>query len=118
MRMIAKAALNPILDCDALTRGLRDPEARMLVEWLVEQAESLGEEPCSARRLDDEVAKLCRRGRAISRFVGLWCHMGSRGAALQLACAERFAWPLPTTFMDPCELMDSILAWESSAERF
>ncbi len=93
---------------DAVTRGLADPEARILVEWLVEQAESLAEQDVEAR-----VQKLCRRCRAIGRFVGLWCYQRERGAAVQLAAAERFGWPFPEAATDPCELMQSILAWET-----
>jgi hypothetical protein len=97
-----------ILDDEALTRGLGDPEARVLVEWLVEQADR------AAGGGEDVVAGLCRRGRAISCFVRLWCHDRNRGAAIQLAAVERFGWPLPTERgVDPCELMQAILNWES-----
>ena len=65
--------LSRILDDEALIRGLGDAEARVLVEWLVEQAERL-EETRSPERADDEVRRLCRRGRAVARFVMLWCH--------------------------------------------
>ena len=61
---------------EALTRGLGDEEARMLVEWLVAWAELLIEtarDPCDAQEL---VARLSRRGRAIGRFVQLWCDRG------------------------------------------
>src|SRR5262249_43939906 len=37
--MLTKDLLNPILTDEALTRGLGDAEARMLVEWLVEEAD-------------------------------------------------------------------------------
>jgi hypothetical protein len=113
--MIAKQFLSQILDDEALTRGLSDPEARMLVEWLVDQAERLADAETDKETLPKRVNRLCRKGRAISRFVGLWCHQEARSAALQLACTERFAWPLPTTRMDPCELMESILEWEGKA---
>jgi hypothetical protein len=111
--MLAKPLLSQILDDDALTRGLRDPEARILVEWLVERTEKLAEfvECETTARL--EVRRLCRRARAIGRFVGLWCWHRERGAASQLAAAERFTWPLPTTAEDPCELMQFILHWEA-----
>ena len=33
MPKLTKPLLSPILDNDLLTRGLGDPEARMLVEW-------------------------------------------------------------------------------------
>ena len=39
--------------------------------------------------------RLCRRARAIGRFVYLWSLQRLRGAAGQLAVAERFYWPLP-----------------------
>jgi hypothetical protein len=86
----------------------------MLVEWLVDQTEKL------ARLETDEnaaflwVERLCRRARAISRFVGLWCHTRERGAAVQLAAAERMIWPLPTRTVDPCELMQTILTCEAA----
>jgi hypothetical protein len=34
---------------------------------------------------------------------------------VQLAAVERFPWPLPTTGRDPCDLMQTILHWESQA---
>lgn len=111
--MLTKPLLNTILADDALTRGLGDDEARMLVEWLVEEAERLAgeaDEPDAAVK----VRKLCRRGRAIGRFVGLWCHSQAPGAAGQLAVAERFTWPLPPPMAEPCEIMHTILSWESS----
>jgi hypothetical protein len=112
--MLTKPLLSHILDNDALTRGLGDAEARMLIEWLVEQAEdlALGEGPES--RVRQGVESLCRRGRAIGRFVGLWCHRRARGAASQLAAAERFTWPLPAGPGDPCEIMQVILTWETT----
>jgi hypothetical protein len=105
--MLSKALLTPILDNDALTRGLGDAEARMLVEWLVETAER-----CDAAAAEREVGRLCRWARGISRFIHLWCYRESHGAAIQLAAAERFAWPLPATWVEPCELMEQILMWE------
>ena len=92
--MTGRTLLHPILDDEALTRRLGDAEARVLVEWLVDQAEFLARDatPEAAER---EVGRLCRRGRAIARFVSLWCHERAPGAAGQLAAVERFAWPLP-----------------------
>jgi hypothetical protein len=108
--MLAKPLLNGILADEALTRGLGDAEARVLVEWLVDRAE---ERATTA----DEVRELCRRGRAISRFVTLWCHEPARGAAHQLAATERFTWPLPTAAVDPWKMMQAILAWETEELR-
>jgi hypothetical protein len=111
--MLVTPLLGPILRDDALTRGLGDPEARVLVEWLVEQAERLAEVGTAEGTVSLEVKRLCRRGRAIGRFVSLWCHARERGAAGQLAAAERFTWPLPTRAVDPCELMQEILTAEA-----
>ncbi len=114
-----------VIDCDplirgiardeSLTRGLGDEEARMLVEWVVDWAELLAE---AARNDDDAkrlVSRLCRRGRAIGRFVKLWCEPEPAGryGATQLAASERFAWPLPVRAVDPPELMHHILSWEN-----
>jgi hypothetical protein len=109
--MVADPLLHIILSDENLTRGLGDAEARVLVEWLVEQAEDL------MRQAKEEEAKmavawLCRRGRALAHFVRLWCLERARGPAGQLAAAERFAWPLPPSGADPCELMQTIVSWE------
>jgi hypothetical protein len=108
-----RAQLSPILDNDRITRGLEDAEARMLIEWLVERAEVMQ----SQRQEQAEVMRLCRRARAIAKFVALWCHERLACAALQLAATERFTWPLPTEAMDAYELMQEILAWESKTSR-
>jgi hypothetical protein len=110
--MVTTPLFRPILDNDALTRGLGDSEARVLVEWLVAEAEILAEKHPEPVRAAAEVARLCQRARSICRFVILWCYRESWGAACQFAATERFSWPLPTTAMDPCELMEDILAWE------
>lgn len=112
--MLARPLLSHILGDDALTRGLADPEARILVEWLVDQAEHSAYDEPPESVLREAIRKLCRRGRAISRFVMLWCHEQRRGAACQLAAVERFAWPLPTCAVDPYELMESILEHEAA----
>jgi hypothetical protein len=110
--MLAKPLLNHILDNEALTRGLEDPEARILVEWLVENAEQVAAEAATEAAGWGELHRLCRRARAIARFIVLWCQ-GERGAAVQLAAVERFPWPLPTRAVDPCELMKNILSLET-----
>jgi hypothetical protein len=113
--MLVKALLRYILRDEAITRGLADPEARILVEWLVEQAERLAQVTEIDSVGSREVKRLCRRARAIGRFVQLWCYMKERGAAVQLAAAERFMWPLPHQAMDPCELMQTILGSEANS---
>jgi hypothetical protein len=106
-----QALLRPILADDAFTRHIGDAEARILVEWLVERAEELeGDAQGEAK-----VQMLCRRARAIGLFVGLWSYRGQRGAAAQLANAERLDWPLPEPDYEPDEVMEHILLYEGSS---
>jgi hypothetical protein len=112
-KMLSKPLLSPILDDEALTRGLGDMEARVLIEWLVERAEGAADDATSEAAAFAEVGRLCRRARAIARFVYLWCQRRERGAAHQLAAAEGFSWPLPTLPLDACDLMQWILTWET-----
>jgi hypothetical protein len=110
--MVANPLLHHILSDELLTRGLGDAEARVLIEWLVEQAEELMES-ASREESATSVAWLCRRGRSVAHFVRLWCLERAHGAAGQLAAAERFAWPLPEADADPYDLMHAIVTWES-----
>ncbi len=112
--MQVKPFLAPILDNDALTRGLGDPEARILVEWLVDRTERLVETASTEQAARREVDRLCRRARALGRFVRLWCHDDNAAAAYQLAATERFTCPLPTCPVDPCDLMQEVTDWEST----
>jgi hypothetical protein len=111
--MLSKPLLRPILEDDALTRGLGDAEARVLVEWLVDRAEDAAANAGNEEVAQQRVLSLRRRSRAISRFVELWCHTPSRGAASQLAACERFGWPLPEPTAEAIDIMEAILAWES-----
>lgn len=104
--------LRYILRDEALTRGLGDEEGRILIDWLVEWAELLAEEAESHDSAWNGLRTICRRARGIGRFVYLWSQDGSRGAATQLAAAERFSFPLPVMDEDPADLMLRILAWE------
>lgn len=98
---------------ESLTRGLGDEEARMLIDWLVGWAELLTETARTSADAERLAARLCRRGRAISRFVQLWLEPRSRGSAAQLAASERFTWPLPSgQRTDPADVMEHILNWE------
>jgi hypothetical protein len=114
--MLTKELLKPILTNDALTRGLGDPEARMLVEWLVDQADRLSVPEARAGQTEREVRLLCRWARGVSRFVYLWCYAESHGAACQLAASERFGWPLPATWTEPEELMEHILTHQDRCD--
>ena len=103
--------LRQLLQCESLTRGLEDPEARVLVEWLAEKVDHLGTDSAAENEVPEFVEQLSHRARAIARFVSLWSQ-GECGSAVQLAAVERFTWPLPTAAVDPCELMKAILGRE------
>lgn len=112
--MLSRPLFDSIMRDESLVRGLCDPEARVLIEWLVDRAELLSCQP-DALRVERGVRQLCRRGRAICRFVYLWCHQRAHGSAIQLAAVERFSWPLPCDTIDPCLLMQDILNWEDDS---
>jgi hypothetical protein len=111
--MLARSHLERILGDESLTRGLRDSEARILVEWLVDQAEQLGVRAGGAQDMDRRIAQLCRHARALRQFVELWFRPQGRGAACQLFAVERWEWPLPDCEADPYEVLFNILAWET-----
>lgn len=111
--MLAKRLVHQVLHDEALTRGLGDAEARLLVEWLIDQAERLAESD-RPEAAPAEMTRLLRRGRSIARFVDLWGQPGQQGSAIQLAATERFHWPLPSTRMDPWELLQRIITWENN----
>jgi hypothetical protein len=100
-----------VLRDEAVTRGLGDIEARMLVDWLTDRAEQIAFTAPSDEVAWAVVRRLCRRGRAIARFVYLWSDPNSRGSALQFAASEKMHWPLPCGDVDAGELMEGILAW-------
>jgi hypothetical protein len=107
--------LRPVLADEGLTRGLGDAEARVLVEWLADWADRL------VSAVPDDAARrsrfdyLHRRARALARFVCWWGDERHRPAAVQLAAVERFGWPLPPPEVDPCDLMQQLVAWEDGA---
>ncbi len=110
--MPLKTLLEPVLDDELLTRGLGDEEARLLIDWLVDQAELMVERLTCVDRSREEIVRLCRRARGVSRFVYLWCHQACHGAACQLAASERFGFPLPLPEVDAYDLMREILNFE------
>ncbi len=115
MTVDCDSLVREIVRDESLTRGLGDEEARMLVEWVVDWAELLADASRSEEDARDLVGRLRRRGRAIGRFVQLWCddRIRDRRGATQLAASERFAWPLPDGRVDPPDLMQHILMWEN-----
>jgi len=116
--MQADMLVHRVLDDEGLTAGLEDPEARMLVEWLVEEVEELAAHEAPEAAVWKEVESLCRRSRGIRRFLSLWCHTQDHGAASQLAASEHFTWPLPPAGdLDPCQVLEGILDWEQAQRR-
>jgi hypothetical protein len=101
-----------ILRDEAVTRGLGDVEARMIVDWLADRAEQIAAAHAHEPAAWTAVRDVCRRARAIACFVRLWAVPRSRGAAIQLAAAERMWWPFPAGDVEAGELMEGILAWE------
>ena len=110
--MLAKSILAPILSDELLTRILGDAEARMLVEWLSDEAERRAGDLANDELATREVIRLRRWGRGIAKFIQLWCYHHAHGPAIQLAASEGFSWPLPTDRIEPCELMEHILGWQ------
>jgi hypothetical protein len=101
-----------ILRDENLTRGLWDPEARLLVEWLAGQIERLFQAGLTDEQIERTFAQLYQWGRAFRRFVLLWCHQDDQGAAAQLAAAEGFSNSLPPADLtDPCDVMAHQLRW-------
>ena len=92
--LLQRRELGIPLDREGVFLECRREHGGTVVEWLVEEAESLGGASPDEAALA-EVLRLRRRGRAVARFVRLWSLEGDRGAASQLAASERFAWPLP-----------------------
>lgn len=107
-----RSLLNLILRDDALTRGLEDQEARVLIERLAELSDRCAERGMESGDALLRIERLRRRGRAIRQFIDLWCHRGEHAAAIQLAASERFRWPMPEPDADPWLLMHAILDWE------
>jgi len=100
-----------ILRDEAVTRGLGDVEARMIVEWMADRAEQLAATAPTEAAAWAAVRALCRRARVISCFVRLWMNPTSRGSAIQLVASENLHWPLPAGDVDSGELMEVLLAW-------
>ncbi len=106
-----------ILREESVTRGLGDVEARMIVDWLADRAERIADEAPTEAAAWAILRATCRKARAISCFIRLWFEPDSRGAAIQMAAAERAPWPFPSSDMDPGEAMGEILAWTDRNDR-
>src|SRR5438128_2634103 len=65
MLMPVGTLVRQVLQSDSLTRGLEDPEARILVEWLVEKVEHLEAAPAAEAASFGSLERLTQRARAI-----------------------------------------------------
>lgn len=106
--MVADACIDQVMHDDRLTHGLADPEARLLVEWLVDQAEAIPR--TGLGECDQQLAwTICyRRAKALRQFVSLWCYRGRPEAAIQLAASEGMAEYLPDSSVE--EAVDVMLS--------
>ncbi len=111
--MLAANCIHQVMRDERITYGLADPEARMLVEWLVAKAEAIPEtelEPAD----QDYAWQLCyRRAKVLRQFVALWCYRGRPDAASQLAASEGMAEYLPISSVEePVDVMLSMMRQE------
>jgi hypothetical protein len=111
--MLARSHLDAILNDELLTRQLGDPEARVLIEWLVEQAEGL-DGKVGSPVLESEIHHLCRRGRIFAQLVRLWAIDRRSSAAHQLAASERIEVDWPAGPVEPVWLMQRLVSWETT----
>jgi hypothetical protein len=105
--MVADVCIDQVMHDDRLTHGLADPEARVLVEWLVNLAESIP--TTGLMESDQQVAwNICyRRAKVLRQFVSLWCYRGRPDAAIQLAASEGLSEYLPDSSVE--EAVDVML---------
>lgn len=105
--MVADACIDQVMHDDRLTSGLADPEARLLVEWLVDHAETIPQ--TGLGECDQQLAwTICyRRAKVLRQFVSLWCYRGRPEAAIQLAASEGMSEYLPDSSVE--EAVDVML---------
>jgi hypothetical protein len=98
--MLVDACIDQVLADARLTLGLEDPEARLLVEWLVDQAEKLPSTGLNDAEQDLAWSLCYRRAKVLRQFVRLWCYRGRPEAAIQLAASEGLADHLPDSSVE------------------
>jgi hypothetical protein len=111
--MLADKCIHQVMSDERITYGLADPEARVLVEWLVTKAEAIPE--TDLQEEDQQCAwQLCyRRAKVLRQFVALWCYRGRPEAAIQLAASEGMSEYLPIASMDePVDVMLAMMKQE------
>ncbi len=110
----AKSLIDRVLDDEAITAGLEDPEGRLLVEWLVEQTECIARNAASLQQAKERVERLCHYARALRQFLILWCYDKNPGSAAQLAATQKFAWPLPSAGEENAlSILQQVVLWHA-----
>jgi hypothetical protein len=111
--MMTTECIQQVMHDERITYGLADPEARVLVEWLVNKAESIPES--DLREEDMQCAwELCyRRAKVLRQIVSLWCYRGRPEAAIQLAASEGMSEFLPDgSVEEPVDIMLTLMKQE------
>jgi len=111
--MLVDACIDQVMADSRLTYGLEDPEARLLVEWLVEKAEHLPESGLREDELNTAWQVYYRRAKVLRKCVQLWCYRGRPEAAIQLAASEGLAEFLPNSAVEEgVEVMSALMRAE------
>ncbi len=98
--MLVDTCIDQVMRDGRLTHGLEDPEARLLVEWLVEKAESIPQTGLAEPDQQSAWTLCYRRAKVLRQFVALWCYRGRPEAAIQLAASEGLAEYLPDSSVE------------------
>jgi hypothetical protein len=111
--MLVDACIDQVMGDSRLTYGLEDPEARLLIEWLVDKAEHLPEMGLRETEQDVTWQLYYRRAKVLRKCVQLWCYRGRPEAAIQLAASEGLAEFLPNSSVEEgVEVMSSLMRGE------
>ena len=101
-----------ILEDEGLRGDLADDAAEPLIDWLVQQAETVISQSKSQAAARKQIDTLCERGRLIAQFVTQ--AKDDPAAAAVLAKAEHLPWPVTSEeTADEVKLMCKVLEGES-----
>jgi hypothetical protein len=116
--MHVDACIDQVMGDARLTYGLEDPEARLLVEWLVDKAEHLPESGLAETEQDKTWQLYYRRAKVLRKCVQLWCYRGRPEAAIQLAASEGLSEVLPNSAVEEgVEVMSALMRGEIKTGR-
>jgi hypothetical protein len=116
--MLTENCIHQVLRDERITYGLADPEARLLVEWLVTKAETIPETDLQPDDQENAWGLCYRRAKVLRQFVALWCYRGRPEAAIQLAASEGMSDYLPDSSVEePVDVMLAMMKQEPFAIR-